>query len=183
MPRANESDSPFKRDEPVSRSRKWMLLLFANMILGLAVFVATWILDPGSLTRWLESAAAQSYMPFGEVTGFLSMMYAVFTSLAFSLGLLFLLWRAARQTKECRNKRNFDTMAAAVRSQRVFWGVLAFFGPYLSITLVAECMRMQGAVQEMRKHARNAQVEMARRQQQQQQQQQPPAPQSPLTPP
>lgn len=46
-----------------------------------------------------------------------------------------LLFRAARTASHCRERRNFDFMASAVKAQRPFWMLLALIAAVVSVLL------------------------------------------------
>ena len=120
-----ENESPFKRDEPVSRSRKWMLLAFLCLVLSLANQVAGYVRQPVfTLDDLWRSLLAVT-------------LYGM---------LLVFLWRAARMSGHCRKHRSFDMMATAVRAQRPFWIMLTVTGAIGSIYLVVLSMQMQDSV-------------------------------------
>lgn len=132
MARPGESESPFKKDDPAGRSRKWVLIVFYFWILSALFMLAGWIVDPMSLGEFL--AWAQVLTPvwiiirdpdYHEIYGFLTMMIFLFVIVIAAVVMTVQLWRIARAAKHCQEKRSFDVMAAAVRSQQVFWGMAA----------------------------------------------------------
>jgi hypothetical protein len=122
MPPPTETESPFKRDEPVSRSRKWMLLALA----GLVICVADRVRD-----YWRQPR-------FG-----LDDLWPALVWLAAYGSLLWYLWRSVVLTGHCRSRRSFDLMASAVRGQRPFWMILTVAAGLGSLYLVVLAMRIQ----------------------------------------
>ena len=100
------SESPFKKDEPVSGSRFWIYLT------GLSVLV------------WLAMVLWHWGQRIGDETDFFMLATA-----AVLLGILAVfLFQAGNAAGRCRQQRNFETMADAVRPQRRVWAILAIFG-------------------------------------------------------
>ncbi len=125
MAASTESESPFKRDEPVSRSRKWMLLALISLVIVAA---------DKAHGYWRQPA-------FG-----LSDLWPALAWLAACGSLLWYLWRAVVLTGHCRSRRSFDHMAAAVRAQRPFWMILTVAAGFGSIYLVVLALRLQDQI-------------------------------------
>jgi hypothetical protein len=113
------TESPFKRDEPVGRSAKWMWLAAV------------------SATVWTASTAWDMLRLF-ELT--MDTLWRV-VGVALRVALVILLFRATHASSRCRKHRSFDVMAAAVRSQRPFWALLAVAGAAGSMALVVNTLR------------------------------------------
>jgi uncharacterized membrane-anchored protein len=152
MRKADDSESPFKKDEPVSRSRKWMLLLLICITLNLAQTLYGWIMKPPSLGDL-------------DVLEFVTLLHSALAGLLLLLVMFYYLWRAAREAKQCQEKRNFDMMASAVRSQQRFWMLLAVVGAFNVIWMVAMSMAMQPRVKLVRGYVKQAREDAARSQQ------------------
>jgi len=122
MSASSEPESPFKRDEPVSRSRKWMVLAGIGLAINLV------IQGEGFARR-----GQYALMEVGQA--------------AVTLGcqgfLLFYLWRALRTAGHCRTHRSFDMMAAAVRLQRSFWIMFTVLAGLMAILTVVAGMQLQ----------------------------------------
>ena len=103
---APATESPFKKDEPVSGSRFWIYLsgICAVVWLGLAVW--HWGRRIGNELDFLMLATAMGLL--GTLAVFL--------------------FQAAHAAGQCRRQRSFEVMAAAVRPQRRAWAVLAIMG-------------------------------------------------------
>ena len=99
-------ESPFKADEPVSTSRKWIILAAIGLVLSLS----------GS--------------GYAAVTKFDLEYDTVWRTLrvVIEAGLVVILVRAALAAGRCRKHRSFDMMATALRAQRPFWVLLTVFG-------------------------------------------------------
>jgi hypothetical protein len=151
MSRPGETESPFKRDEPVSRSRKWMLLLLGCLALVVGMTLVGWILHPPSLGDL-------------DITGFVTVLQGFITVVVCLVVMFKYLWRVAREAKQCREKRSFDMMAATVRTQRRIWMVLALFGAYEVISLVADCLLERPRVKAVQEMLKDRQAKMARQQ-------------------
>jgi hypothetical protein len=113
------AESPFKRDEPVSRSAKWMWLAVlpavAWTLWNAWGTILRFDLDMATFWRLLETGLS------GTLTAFLI--------------------RAARAAWRCRQHRNFDVMGAAVRLQRPFWALLSVATALGSLTLTVGSIR------------------------------------------
>jgi hypothetical protein len=152
MSRPGENESPFKKDEPVSGSRKWMLLLLMWCALVVGGVVIGCCFYPPSLGEL-------------DISGFVTVLQGFITAVVFVAVMLRSLWRLARDAKACRQKRSFDMMAFVVRGQRRFWMVLAVLWAFnvmaMTVGCIAEQARLRGAQNLLKKH----QAEMARGQQ------------------
>lgn len=115
------SESPFKRDEPVSGSWKWLLLASTG---GAA---------------WLVFSAWRRYERMASFEDFLF----EFMFFALEVILFGLLVRAMWFTGACRAQRNFEIMAAAVRAQRPFWMLLTVAAAAASIYAAAGVIQSQ----------------------------------------
>ena len=100
---APATESPFKKDEPVSGSRFWIFLT------GLCA--VAWI----ALAVWHWGPAVQDEYDF--------LMLAAAAGLLGTLAVF--LFRSAHAAAQCRAQRSFEIMAAAVRPQRRAWVILA----------------------------------------------------------
>jgi len=114
------SESPFKRDEPVGRSSKWMWLA------GIAAAV------------WTATCAFDMFREF-EVE--METLWRI-VGVGLRLALVILLFRALRAASRCRQRRSFDLMAVAVRSQRPFWALLCVAGAAGCVALTVHTFRM-----------------------------------------
>ena len=106
-------ESPFKADEPVSTSRKWIILAAIGLVLSLS----------GS--------------GYAAVTKFDLEYDTVWRTLrvVIEAGLAVILVRAALAAGRCRKHRSFDMMATALRAQRPFWVLLTVFAALGSLGL------------------------------------------------
>ena len=108
------AESPFKKDEPVSGARFWILLA--------AICAAVWL----GFTLWYWGPRIEDEMDF--------LILAVAILLE---GLLVvILCRSVRAASLCRQERNFEIMAAAVRTQRLVWMILAIFAAAGSVSFI-----------------------------------------------
>ncbi len=103
---APATESPFKKDEPVSGSRFWIFLT------GLCA--AVWAV----MAVWHWGRAVQDEYDF--------LMLATAVGLLGTLAVF--LFQSAFAAGQCRAQRSFEIMAAAVRPQRRVWGILAIMG-------------------------------------------------------
>jgi hypothetical protein len=97
-----ESESPFKKDEPVGTSWKWLLLAL--------LCAAAWL----TYNSWRRYHATDSFETFLWLVPLFLLDATIFG----------LLCRAVIKTGICRQQRNFEVMAAAVNAQRPFWMLL-----------------------------------------------------------
>jgi len=98
MEPAPARESPFKRDEPVTGSLKWMLLT--------ALALGGWI--------YLVTAG---YVEQFDVSDLIFLLANVGLRAATGYFLFRVIWR----TWTCRRHRSFECMAHAVRAQRPWW--------------------------------------------------------------
>ena len=103
---APATESPFKKDEPVSGSRFWIFLT------GLCA--AAWAV----MAVWHWGRSIQDEYDF--------LMLAAAVGLLGTLSVF--LFRSAWAAGQCRAQRSFEIMAAAVRPQRRAWGLMAIMG-------------------------------------------------------
>jgi hypothetical protein len=110
------ADSPFKKDEPVARSAKWMWLAFVSVVIWTLWFTWNMLaqLDLNMLTLWR------------------------LINVSLQVALVIVLGRIARAASRCRTHRSFDVMAAAVRAQRPFWALMAVTVLFGSLTLAVQ---------------------------------------------
>ena len=100
------SESPFKKDEPVSGSRFWIYLTGVSTLVWLGIALWHWGKRIQNETDFFMLATAAVLLG----------MLAVF------------LFQAGIAAGQCRQQRNFETMADAVRPQRRVWAILAILG-------------------------------------------------------
>lgn len=97
-----EKESPFKRDEPVGSSWKWLLLAL--------LCSAAWLIY-NTWRRWQQTDSFETFLWLVPLV-------------LLDLTLFGLLFHAVLKTGACRKQRNFEVMAAAVTAQRPFWMLL-----------------------------------------------------------
>lgn len=114
-------ESPFKTDEPVSTSRKWIII--AGIWLSLALPVNAWL-------AWLQLDVSFASVPHSTYS-----LWKVLGVVAHTMLIVFA-FGAARAARRCREKRNFDVMASAVRAQRPFWILLGSYATLATLTMV-----------------------------------------------
>ena len=113
-------ESPFKTDEPVSTSRKWIVI--AGIWLALALPVNAWF-------AWLQLDVTFASIPYSMLS-----LWKVLGVVAHAILMVFA-FRAARAARRCREQRNFDVMASAVRAQRPFWILLGSYATLAILTM------------------------------------------------
>src|SRR6187455_2509523 len=96
-------ESPFKTDEPVSTSRKW--IIFASVWLSLALPVHARMM-------WLQLDVTFESIPYSTLS-----IWKLLGVGAHAM-LIVLAFRTIKAARRCREQRNFEVMAAAVRAQR-----------------------------------------------------------------
>ena len=151
---AGDTDSLFKRDEPVSGSRKWMLVIFYAWILFMGVVLFVWYVEPQFLLAQIRMGEALLPMwyiirdpDFYEIYGFLLMIVFLFIIIAGMILMTVQLRRIARTARLCREKRNFEMMAAAVRSQGFLWGLFAVGSLVMMIFNFSVCFQLNSSIQ------------------------------------
>lgn len=115
------AESPFKKDEPVSGSRFWILLTAVSAVVWLGF----------SLWFWGPRIA--------DEVDFLMLAIAVLLE----VWLVVILCRSGRAASLCRQQRNFEIMAAAVRAQRMVWMILAIFAAAGSVSFIVFALHLR----------------------------------------
>jgi hypothetical protein len=121
-------ESPFKTDEPVSTSRKWIII--AGIWLSLVLPVNAWF-------AWLQLDVSFESIPYSMLS-----LCRVVGVVAHAMLIVFA-FRAARAVRRCREHRNFDVMAGAVRAQRPFWILLGSYATLAMLTMVLSTLMMR----------------------------------------
>ncbi len=103
---APATESPFKKDEPVSGSRYWIFL--TGLCAAVWVVLAVWHWGPTIQDEY-------DFLMLAATVGLLGTV-AVF------------LFQSAYAAGQCRAQRSFEIMAAAVRPQRRVWGLFSIIG-------------------------------------------------------
>jgi hypothetical protein len=98
------TESPFRRDEPVSGSRIWI---------------------------WLTGWSAALWFSFITIRSFILNLagrspVGMLVMLALEGLFLWVVFRAARDSSRCKSERNFEIMARALRAQNRFWIMIVF---------------------------------------------------------
>lgn len=122
------------------------------MVIVLAATVAVLILKPPRL------------IDIDDISGYINLVQTVGVGIGLVAVMLYQLWRSARAAKQCRERRSFDTMAVAVRAQRLFWMLLAVGLACTALFLVAMGMAMQPRIKTVKEMIRKSQEENALRQ-------------------
>lgn len=115
------AESPFKKDEPVSSSRFWILLA--------AICTLVWL----GFTLWFWGPRIADEADF--------LVLAVAAVLEGWLAVI--LCRSVRAASLCRQQRNFEIMAAAVRAQRLAWMILAIFAAAGSVSFTVFALHLR----------------------------------------
>ena len=113
-------ESPFKRDEPVSTSRKWIICTGIGLSLALPL---------NALMAWTGLDVTFDSIP----VSLLSLWHVA--GVGIHLMLIVFVFRSARAARRCREQRSFDVMAAALRAQRPFWFLLGSYATIATLTL------------------------------------------------
>lgn len=115
------AESPFKKDEPVSGSRFWILLA--------AISAVVWL----GFSLWYWGRRAENEQDF----------LVLATAVLLEGWLVVLLFRSFRAAALCRQQRSFEIMAAAVRAQRLVWMILAIFAAAGSVSFTVFALRLR----------------------------------------
>jgi hypothetical protein len=103
---SNEEESPFRRDEPVSGSAKWLWMGVAGGVVYVLAGLGARVSEPGWRTRVVAIGG------FVILHGFL----------------IWLLAWAAGFASRCRHQRSFEGMATALLAQSRFWIAITVLG-------------------------------------------------------
>ena len=120
-------ESPFRSDEPVSGAGKW-------------IWLAT-----GSATVWFVVVAVRSVLDLSGTGNVAQLVIAV----PIQALLVWIMFRAAKASSRCRNERNFETMAKALRAQRRFWIALVILGFLTLLSSLAAVLRFHDVRQHL----------------------------------
>lgn len=123
-------ESPFKKNEPVTGSLKWMLLT--------ALALAGWI--------YLVTAA---YVEQFDVSDLVYLLANVGLLVATGYFLCRAIWKAG----SCRGHRSFERMAHAVRAQRPWWMIFIVVAGVTSGLFIVRALQWRATVERLGKAA------------------------------